>query len=87
MFEMTGSAFFEALGDAAARHLEPGHPCLEAIRAAVRANDSAATLAVQEALAALDPAITNALMAQAHKILRESPAGILGAWNPGAGRH
>ncbi|MFT4182182.1 MAG: hypothetical protein QM636_09735 [Rhizobium sp.] len=82
MFETIGSTFFDALRQAAERHLERDHPCIEALDAAARSTDPATTAAAQEALAALDPAIMNALMAEAHKLLRENPGRILDSWNP-----
>ena len=87
MFETMGNMLFSALLQVAQRHLASGHPCLEALRAATQGNSRQATLAVQEALADLDPATANLLMAEAHKILRESPAHILGAWNAGHAKH
>lgn len=82
MFDTMGSAFFDALLRAAERHLEPGHPCIEALGTAAGGTDPAAITAAQDALAALDPATMNALMAEAHRLLREDPARILGGWNP-----
>lgn len=87
MFEMTGEAFFDAVRQAAERRLDQDHPCLLVLRAAARGNDPAATAAAQEALDALDPETVTAIMAEAHKILRESPAGILASWKPGGTRH
>ncbi|WP_454851117.1 hypothetical protein [Rhizobium binxianense] len=87
MFDTIGSTFFDALRRAAERHLEHGHPCIEALGAAARGADSTTIAAAQDALAALDPAITNELMAEAHKLLREDPARILGGWNPAGVSH
>lgn len=87
MFDTIGSTFFDALRRAAERHLEHGHPCIEALGAAARGADSTAIAAAQDALAALDPAIMNALMAEAHRLLREDPARILGGWNPAGVSH
>ncbi|MFB2550486.1 hypothetical protein [Ensifer soli] len=87
MFDSFGPAFFAALHRAAQDRLDPGHPCLERLAAAGAADDPAATLAAQEALAALDPAVAEAVMAQAHRLLRENPAGLLSAWPSAPTRH
>lgn len=87
MFDTIGSALFDALRRAAERHLEHDHPCIEALDAAARGADSTAIAAAQDALAGLDPAIMNALMAEAHRLLREDPARILDGWNPAGVSH
>ena len=87
MFETAGGIFFDALRQAAERHLEPGHPCLAILGTAARAGNPAATVAAQEALAALDPAMLNAVMADAHKLLRDNPRQVLHAWGPIGTRH
>ena len=87
MFDNSGEVFFDALVQAAARHLDRDHPCLEALRATARANTPDTTIAAQQALAALDPAIMNAVMAEAHRLLRENPGHILGAWKSDGARH
>lgn len=82
MFETIGGTFFGALRQAAERHFERDHPCIEALDAAARIASPAAIVAAQEALATLHPALMTALMAEAHKLLREHPGRILDSWNP-----
>ncbi len=87
MFDAIGEMLFTALSRAAENHLEAGHPCIEALRHAGHANDRAATAAAQEALSALDPMVMNAIMADAHRIMREDPPALLGAWPTAGTRH
>lgn len=87
MFETIGSTFFDALRQAAECHLERDHSCIEALDAAARSASPAATVAAQEALAALDPAIMNLLLTETHKLLREHPGQILGSWKPAGPSH
>lgn len=84
MFDTIGSMFFAALRRAAEGRLEAGHPCIEALRQAGSVDDPMATAAAQESLSALDPTLVNAIMADAHRIMREDPRALLGAW-PAAG--
>lgn len=82
MFETHGSAFFAALRSAVERQFGRDHPCFSAAdhAAAAPSADVAATLAVQEALAALNPLSAAQLMAEVHRIMREAPIPILGNW-------
>lgn len=87
MFETIGTAFFAALARAAEIHLEAGHPCIRALRDAGDGVDPAATARAQEALSSLAPAIMNAIMADAHRAMREDGSVILGAWRPTGASH
>jgi len=87
MFEETGKAFFSALRAAAERRLGPDHPCLVALGDAANGRGDAAVPTAQDALSALDPETLNALMADAHKTLREDPGNILRAWPIGGAEH
>jgi hypothetical protein len=80
MFEAIGAPFFEALAKAAESHLEAGHPCIAALRHAAHAGNPAATVEAQEALGALAPAVMTAIMADAHRTMREDGGVILGSW-------
>lgn len=86
MFHMIGKPFFNALREAAERRVGCEHPCIVAIERAAVEGGAEATAEAQAALAALDPDMLGKLMADAHKVLRESPVSILGAW-PGGVRH
>ncbi len=85
MFEIIGQSLFAALRDAAERRLGRDHPCFSTLDRAVNETGPAATEAAQAAIAALDPGIAAALMAEAHRALRENPHAILGAWQ-GSGK-
>lgn len=81
MFDETGSDVFNALRRAADRLLEPEHPCVRALGEAASSPSPASTALAQDELAALDTAVISALMAGAHKLLRENPEQILARWN------
>lgn len=87
MFETTGKTFFQALQAAAEKRLGQQHPCCLAIAEAARDPDATAVRAAQAALNGLPKEVLVALMADAHKALREDPAAILGAWSGSASRH
>ena len=87
MFDGAGAMFFKALCQVAERRLGRGHPCLAAIAAAAESGNPDTTRAAQEALGALDPDVAAALMADAHKVLRENPAALLDAWRGTGARH
>ncbi|OHV77711.1 hypothetical protein [Mesorhizobium sp. ORS 3428] len=87
MFETTGRTFFEALHAAAAKRLGQQHPCCLAIAEAARETEATAVRAAQAALNSLPKDVLVALMADAHKALREDPSAILGAWGGSASRH
>lgn len=80
MFDIIGESLFAALRDAVEHRLGRDHPCFAAVDQAVEETGPAATQAVQAAIAGLDPEIAAALMADAHKSLRENSRVILGAW-------
>ena len=75
MFEEIGPQFLSALAAAAAPRLSPEHPLLVACGEADLSR-------VREALDALAPAEADALLAQAHKLMREDEAGVLAQWRP-----
>lgn len=87
MFDEIGTRFFAALAKAAEMHLDAGHSCIAALRRAGEAPGPAATAAAQAALGALEPASMNAIMGEAHRLMREDPAGLLSAWKPAGPRH
>jgi hypothetical protein len=87
MFETTGKTFFEALKAAAEKRLGQEHPCCRAIAEAALHPEAAAVRAAQAALNGLPKEVLIALMADAHKALREDPSAILGAWGGVASRH
>lgn len=87
MFETTGRTFFQALHAAAEKRLGQQHPCCLAIVEAARNPDATAVRAAQAALNRLPKEVLVALMADAHKALREDPSAILGAWGGSASRH
>lgn len=87
MFETTGRTFFQALHAAAEKRLGQEHPCCRAIAEAARNPEATAVRAAQAALNGLPKEVLVALMADAHKALREDPAAILGAWSGSASRH
>ena len=81
MFDETGSDFFNALRQVAERLLEPEHPCIQALGEAASNPSPTSTALAQDEFAALDTAMISALMAGAHKLLRENPEQILASWN------
>ena len=87
MFDVIGARFFAALARAAENHVDAGDPCIAALRHAGSRPDPAATVAAQEALDLLAPAVLNAIMSDAHRLLREDPAALLDAWRPGDPKH
>jgi len=87
MFETTGRTFFQALHTAAENRLGRQHPCCRAIAEAARNLQAAAVRAAQAALNGLPKEVLVALMADAHKALREDPSAILGAWGGFGSRH
>ena len=80
MFESFGPRFFEALRQAAASRLGPDDPCLVALGAALASPGPEATLAVQEALSHLEPAVREDILARTHRALATDAASILAAW-------
>lgn len=87
MFDGAGAMFFKALRGVAERRLGRAHPCFAAIAAAAQSGSPDTTRAAQEALGALDPDVAAALMADAHKALRENPAALLDTWRGTGARH
>lgn len=87
MFDVIGTRFFAALARAAENHLDAGDPCIAALRHAGNRPDLGATVAAQEALGLLAPAVLNAIMSDAHRLLREDPAALLDAWHPDGPKH
>jgi len=87
MFETTGKTFFGALQAAAEKRLSRQHPCCLAIAEAAREPQASTVRAAQAALNALPKEVLAALMADAHKALREDPSAILGAWGGFASKH
>ena len=87
MFDMIGTRFFAALARAAENHLDAGDPCIAALRQAGSRPDQAATVAAQEALGGLAPAVLNAIMSDAHRLMLEDPAALLDVWHPDDPKH
>lgn len=82
MFETFGPRFFEVLRQAAASRLAPEDACLAAIDAALSRPGAETTLAVQDALLRVEPAVREAILAQTHRALATDGAAILAAWEP-----
>ncbi len=87
MFDMIGTRFFAALARAAENHLDAGDPCIAALRHAGTRPDPGATVAAQEALGLLAPAVLSAIMSDAHRLMREDPSALLDAWRPNDRKH
>ena len=87
MLDVIGERLFAALRGAAEQRLGRDHPCFAALDKAAGDTGPAVVQAVQAALAALEPSLAAALMADAHKALRENPQGILGSWSGGSRPH
>jgi hypothetical protein len=87
MFDVIGKKLFAALRDAAEQRLGRDHPCFAALAEAVSQAGFATTEAAQIAIATLDPTVAAALMADAHKALRDNPHTILDAWTGGGKAH
>lgn len=85
MFEAFGPRFFEALRQVAASRLAPDDACLTALDAALGSPGPEATVAVQEALSCLEPAVREEILAQTHRALATDATSILAAWGS-AGR-
>ncbi len=85
MIDTVAPRFLAALSDAARRHLGDGDPCRAAIDAAAADPGPATAVAVQEAMAVLDPAVRETLLRETHRALAGDPAAILAQWSPSAG--
>lgn len=80
MFDLFDTRFLDVLCRVAEGRLGAGHACAIALRDAVRDDNPDLRAAAQSALNALQPDDLVAMMADAHKMLREDPAGILENW-------
>lgn len=85
MIDTIAPRFLAALREAARRRLGDGDPCLAALDGAAADPGPAAAVAVQEAMAKLDPAVREALLRETHRALATDPAAILARWSPPAG--
>jgi len=75
MWDKMGTRLMEALAEAASERLGPAHPFV----AACATQDLREIRAQYEAL---PPADADALLAEAHRRLRENPAAWLAHWRP-----
>jgi len=86
MFDIFGKRFFKAVEACAARQLGADHACVNAAERVVQTGEHSDLEHARACLAALPDDQSAALMAAVHKVMREDPAAILGAWEGPGGR-